>query len=118
MKMYDLSLANDNQWEVVELKTEYVIDSFFFKEDAVKCMKSMNAGLAFNGDTPKFFVGSSFKNIPPLDNGENDGLPKLVKAAVGTATNSETKPEVQKQVARRAKKRKVQTSNVIPAKET
>jgi hypothetical protein len=48
--------AQEFTWNVEELKTGLVIDSFYFEDDARQYRKFLEGGGAFNGFTPPFVL--------------------------------------------------------------
>lgn len=55
---YYPEFGNDDclYWRVYENKTNQVIESFFFEDDAQEFMEKMENGQAFAGFTPSFIV--------------------------------------------------------------
>ena len=47
---------NDFLWCVIERKTNQIIDSLQFEEDANEYCDFLNLGGAFDGDTPRFIL--------------------------------------------------------------
>lgn len=47
---------DDFLWCVVESKTNQIIDSLEFEDDAEEYCQFLNAGGAFDGDTPRFML--------------------------------------------------------------
>lgn len=47
---------DDFLWCVVESKTNQIIDSLEFEDEAEEYCQFLNAGGAFDGDTPKFML--------------------------------------------------------------
>jgi hypothetical protein len=58
MAKYDVipvEVNGDYVWEVLELNTQQVIESFFFEEDAIEFAEEME-NRAFEGWTPSFIL--------------------------------------------------------------
>lgn len=47
---------NDFLWCVIESKTDQLIDSFEFEDEALDYSEFLNAGGGFAGDTPRFML--------------------------------------------------------------
>ena len=58
-----VQFENEYIWAVVENATNNLIDSFFFKDDAVELAEFMENGGAFDGFTPEFML----KPVPTSD---------------------------------------------------
>ena len=56
MMLYKYKKNEQNLWDVIEIQTEQVIDTFPFMEDAGKMVKNLSKGRGFAGWTPSFFV--------------------------------------------------------------
>lgn len=52
-------------WLVQETKTEQVVNSFLFEEDAVEYCNFMNRGGAFDGWTPAFMLQQAY--VPDIN---------------------------------------------------
>ena len=57
---------DDFFWGVAENKTEQIIDTFFFQEDAEQYARFLSKGGGFDGFTPSFML-QSFKIPESLD---------------------------------------------------
>ena len=49
-------IDNEFSWNVFEKKTEQVIESFYFEDDAKAYMQFLEKGGAFDGFTPSFIL--------------------------------------------------------------
>lgn len=61
MKKYAVQathIADDFFWNVYEKKTDQVIRTFYFEEDALDMARFMEKGGAFDGYTPAFILSS------------------------------------------------------------
>jgi hypothetical protein len=47
---------NGRIYEVIETKTELIIETYRSSKEARRVCRSLNLGCGFNGHTPKFFI--------------------------------------------------------------
>ena len=53
---YEIVRNESTLFDVVETKTEQVMETFTFMQDAITYMSKLNSGKGFDGWTPKFFL--------------------------------------------------------------
>lgn len=59
MRKYNVEsthIADDYFWNVCEKKTNQIVRTFYFEEDAIKMANFMEKGGAFDGFTPAFML--------------------------------------------------------------
>ncbi len=55
MRNYEI-VSSKNRFHVLETKTNFTIEVFQDKQQALKLAKRLNNGFAFAGETPSFFI--------------------------------------------------------------
>lgn len=56
MTNYNIFVDDEFRWCIYEQKTEHVVASFFFQDDALDYMEFLEDGGAFDGWTPEFII--------------------------------------------------------------